>query len=153
MLIIMISLMIIQNTVRRYQTEKSLDEAINYAMTAAYQVRDSYYFKPDYTYETSGYLDIDTTNKTEEQLIKERAEKADAYATEAAKKMIAEFNKQLLGQINSADVLLCVKIIGIEPDTGLMDIQVEERFKYPNKKEGIIRARRTMVTSITGNEY
>ena len=145
--------MIIQNTVRRYQTEKSLDEAINYAMTAAYQVRDSYYFKPDYTYETSGYLDIDTTNKTEEQLIKERAEKADAYATEAAKKMIAEFNKQLLGQINSADVLLCVKIIGIEPDTGLMDIQVEERFKYPNKKEGIIRARRTMVTSITGNEY
>lgn len=67
-----------------------------------------------------------------------------SYEISTEDEMIAEFNKNLLSQINS-DSDITVKVLDADVEEGLLDVEVTASYKYPNGKEGSITSRKTVI--------
>ena len=107
---------IIQNTTRQNENTSVLREAIDTAMDVAYLSRDAYYYKPT--------NDEDNSNSDN--------------------KMLAEFTRALTSELGSESVV-DVKVISIDHQKGLMDIEVTQSFAYPTRKIGKTTCRATMI--------
>lgn len=67
------------------------------------------------------------------------------YDIDSANEFIAEFLQELIAQIDSTSNLT-IKIIDLDIENGMLDVEVTEEFIYPNGKIGRVSVRKTIIT-------
>lgn len=66
------------------------------------------------------------------------------YTINNTDEFIADFVQSLTLSIES-DSDIEVNVLNVDTDKGLFDVEVKEKFRYPNKKKGTITCRKTIV--------
>lgn len=83
--------------------------------------------------------------KTAEQALEQTLNNK-VYKIEDAKELVADFVQNLILGVNS-DSDISIKVIDIDYDNGLINIEITENFKYVNGNKGSVTIKKALVVN------